>query len=437
MTATYEVIATGDLVPSPRNARTHDRKQIRQIAASIEQFGFSNPVLIDEANVLIAGHGRLAAAQVLGLKEVPAIRITHLSDAQKRALRIADNRIAEKAGWNMEILASELADLSSMELDFDLEVTGFEVGEIDIMIGSAGGQEGLEPETAPLPDPDLPQVARAGDLWLLRKHRVLCGNARNADDYATLMGDDLAHMVFADPPYNVPINGHVCGNGQVQHREFVEASGEMTSVEFVSFLRQAATLSARYSQDNATSYWCIDWRHLPELHAACTGVFAKWINLCVWCKTNAGMGGLYRSQHELICVFGKSERGHRNNIQLGKCGRNRSNVWTYAGVNTFRPGRMEELRAHPTAKPVAMIQDAILDVTKPGETVLDPFLGAGATLIAAEIARRVAYGMEIDPLYVDVVLRRWREATGQEPVRALDGQTLASLETAVSKETGQ
>lgn len=437
MYAAIEQIAPGDLNPDPRNARTHDTKQIRQIATSINRFGFCNPVLIDEGNMLIAGHGRLEAARQLGLETVPVIRITHLSSAEKRALRLADNKIAENAGWDMQLLAAELADLSELELDFDVELTGFEIGEIDLIIGQWEVDVGHEPEVAPCPDPDLPRVSRAGDLWLLGKHRLLCGNARSADDYVTLMDGRQAGMGFTDPPYNVPISGHVCGHGRVQHREFAEACGEMSSEAFTDFLAEAFGLGAKHSRDEAVWFGCIDWRHLPEMHGAGLQVFDAWLNLCVWAKTNGGMGSLYRSQHELVCVFRKGRARHRNNVQLGKHGRNRSNLWTYPGVNTFRPGRMEELRAHPTAKPVAMVKDAILDVSKRGDIVLDPFMGGGATLIAAEQAGRLAYGLEIDPLYVDVILRRWRAETGRDPVRASDGCSLASLEQNLQQEAGQ
>lgn len=421
-------IATGDLIPSPRNARTHDRQQVRQIAASIRQFGFTNPVLVDEGNSLIAGHGRLEAAKQIGLEQVPAIRITHLSAAEKRALRLADNKIAANAGWDLEILAAELADLSTMELEFDIGVTGFEVAEIDLIIGDHGGRGEDEPEIAPLPDRSRPAICRRGDLWLLENHRVVCGDARSAADYETLMAGETAAMGFTDPPYNVKINGHVCGKRQVRHREFAEASGEMTSAEFETFLAESLGLGAKYSRDGAVWFTCMDWRHIPEIHRAGTRAFDAWLNLCIWAKTNGGMGSLYRSQHELVFVFRKGCDQHRNNVQLGRYGRNRTNVWTYPGVNTFRAGRMEELEAHPTAKPVAMIRDAILDVTKRGDVVLDPFMGGGATLIAAEQSGRAARGMEIDPGYVDVILRRWRTETGKEPIRACDNRTFASLE---------
>ena len=423
----YELIATDCLHPNPRNARTHDQRQIQQIVESIQAFGFTNPLLIDEAGGIIAGHGRLEAAKKLGLAEVPAIRLTHLSDPEKRALMLADNKIALNAGWDMELLASELADLSEMDLAFDLEITGFEVPEIDLIIEGAREQT-LPEEVVPEPDAAHPPICQPGDLWLLGQHRVLCGDARNGDDYDRLMNGAQAHVGFTDSPYNVPISGHVRGSGKVQHREFAEASGEMSEDAFEGFLRDTLTYCADHSLEGAVWFACMDWRHMGEIRSAGLSAFDDWLNMCVWAKTNGGMGSLYRSQHELVFVFRKGRASHRNNVQLGRFGRNRTNLWTYAGVNTFRKGRMEELQAHPTAKPVEMVKDAILDVSKRGEIVLDPFLGSGSTLIAAERCGRIAYGLEIDPAYVDVILRRWRDETGQEPLRATDKASLASLE---------
>jgi DNA modification methylase len=416
--------------PNPQNARTHNKRQLKQIATSIKAFGFTNPVLIDERDILIAGHGRLEAAKTLGVAQIPAIRITHLSALEKRALMLADNKIALNAGWNNELLASELADLSTLELSFDVQLTGFEIGEIDLIIGDADNGDTHEAETAPEPDPNAPILTQPGDLWILGDHKVLCGDARNPKELETLMGDEQADVGFTDPPYNVKINGHVSGAGKVQHREFVEASGEMTSEEFTSFLTDALKLAAKHSRSGAVWFACMDWRHMGEVLGAGEAAFDAFLNMCVWTKTNGGMGSLYRSQHELVFVFRKGGTTHRNNVQLGRFGRNRTNVWKYAGVNTFREGRMEELIAHPTAKPVAMIKDALLDVSKRGDIVLDPFLGGGATLIAAQRSGRQARGLEIDPAYVDVILRRWRTETGQEPARQRDGCTLKQLEVA-------
>lgn len=423
-----EHLSVEALRPSPFNARTHSRRQLRQIARSIEAFGFTSPVLIDEDAVLIAGHGRLEAARSLGLKAIPAIRIEGLSAAKRRALMLADNKIALGAAWDPGTLAAELADLSSMSLDFDLEATGFDIAEIDLVIGEGEGGNDEKIEVSPQPDADAIPISQRGDTWKLGAHRLSCGDARDPAVYAELMGASVADAVFTDAPYNVAINGHVSGNGRIRHREFAQASGEMSDSEFRAFLDETLGLAARHCRDGAVAFSCIDWRHVTEMAAAGLCGFGTVLNLCVWAKTNAGMGSLYRSQHELIFVFRKGAAPHRNNIQLGRYRRHRSNVWTYPGVNTFRAGRDEELTSHPTPKPVAMVRDALLDITAPGEIVLDPFMGAGATLIAAECCRRTARGIEIDPLYVDVILRRWRKETGEEPVRTSDGRTLAQLE---------
>ncbi len=423
-----EFVSVDTIIPNPRNARTHSKRQLKQIASSIKAFGFTNPVLIDEQDMLIAGHGRLEAAKTLGVDQIPSIRITHLSDAEKRALMLADNKIALNAGWDSELLAHELADLSEIELSFDIELTGFEIGEIDLIIGDLDDGTKEQAETAPEPNPDAPVITRRGDLWQLGDHKILCGDARNPDDMSRLMGEENADVGFTDPPYNVKINGHVSGAGKIRHREFSEASGEMTSEAFTTFLSEALNLGATYSRPGAVWFACMDWRHISEMHKAGQVAFDAFLNLCVWTKTNGGMGSLYRSQHELVFVFRTGGNTHRNNVQLGRFGRNRTNVWRYAGVNTFREGRMDELRAHPTAKPVAMIKDALLDVSKRGDIVLDPFMGGGATLIAAEVSGRWARGLEIDPAYVDVILRRWRLEAGREPVRLSDGKTLIQLE---------
>ncbi|MGJ5621382.1 site-specific DNA-methyltransferase [Sulfitobacter sp. MF3-043] len=434
LTISYRPVS--EVAVNRRNARTHDKRQLKQIKDSIEAFGFTNPLLIDEAAVLIAGHARLSAAKALGLGSVPVIVLAHLDDARKRALMLADNKIALNAGWDMDLLANELADLSSMDLEFNLELTGFEVADIDIIIDSASDRSSNEVELAPVPDENTPVVTRRGDLWHLGKHRVLCGDARSPDDFALLVEQQKADVVFTDPPYNVPIAGHVSGKGRARHREFHEASGEMTRSGFTAFLDEVLANTSQSCRNGSISFVCMDWRHMGELLEAGQRSFDAYLNLCVWAKTNGGMGSLYRSQHELVFVFRKGKVQHRNNVQLGRFGRNRTNVWTYAGVNTFREGRMEELSAHPTAKPVAMVRDAVLDVSKRGEIVLDPFLGGGTTLMAAEQSGRVAYALEIDPAYVDVALRRWRTETGEEPRRASDNRTLASLEAEKLEEVG-
>jgi DNA modification methylase len=417
------------LTPHASNPRVHSPKQIRQIAESIKEFGFSNPILTDSNGGVIAGHGRLEAAKLLGLEMVPTIPLAELSEAQKRAYILADNRIAEKAGWDQELLALELKYIADLDVEFDLRVTGFETAEIDLLINplnsATGEQDGDEFHDV---DRAQPTVSQLGDLWRLDEHRLLCGDATESSSFAQLLDGRRAQMVFTDPPYNVPISGNVCGLGNVQHRDFVMASGEMTEAYFSGFLEKNFRLLVQNSKEGSIHFICMDWRHVYELVTAGRNVYTELKALCVWNKTNGGMGAFYRSKHELIFVFKNGSAAHVNNVQLGRFGRNRTNVWDYAGVNTFREGRLEDLAAHPTVKPVSMIADAILDCSKRGAIVLDCFGGSGTTLIAAEKTGRRAAVMEIDGAYVDVAIRRYEKATGKRAMHAASGMTFADVE---------
>jgi len=417
------------LHPSSHNARTHSRRQIRQIADSLQEFGYTNPVLVDRNNTIIAGHGRVEAAKLLGMTKVPTIQLDHLTEDQVRAYVIADNKLAENAGWDKEILAIELEYLMTLEgTDFDVAVTGFEVPEIDLILDEFRGQSQPEDNFLPI-DPGGKAVSKPGDLWLLGKHRILCGNALHEASYRELMGSKRASAVFSDPPYNVRIDGHATGNGATRHREFAMASGEMSEVEFASFLNSSLRLLAKYSTASSIHYLCIDWRHFDELLAAGRQNYDAFLNLCVWVKDNGGMGSFYRSQHELVLVFGKG-KSHRNNVQLGQFGRNRTNVWKYPGIHSLskESGEGNLLELHPTVKPVAMVADAILDCTARGEIVLDAFLGSGTTLIAAERVGRFCHGLEIDPHYVDVAIRRWQKYTGGCALHAVTGKRFGEIE---------
>ncbi len=417
------------LKPHASNARTHSPKQIRQVAESIKKFGFTNPILTDPNGGVIAGHARVKAAQLLGIEMVPTIPLADLNEAQKRAYILADNRLAENAGWDLELLALELQYVAELDLDLDLTVTGFETAEIDLLINplnSAGGEPAAD-EFSEV-EPAQPTVSRPGDLWVLGEHRLLCGDATESGSFAQLLEGRRAQMVFTDPPYNVPISGHACGLGNVQHRDFVMASGEMTEEQFVGFLEKNFRLLVQNSKDGSIHFICMDWRHIYELATAGRNVYGELKALCVWNKTNGGMGAFYRSKHELIFVFKNGTAAHINNIELGRFGRNRTNVWDYAGINTFREGRLEDLAAHPTVKPVAMIADAILDCSKRGAIVLDCFGGSGTTLIAAEKTGRRAAVMEIDGAYVDVAIRRYEKATGKRAKHAASGMTLVEVE---------
>ncbi len=410
------------LKPDPRNARVHDKKQVRQIASSIESFGFNVPILIDGGNHVVAGHGRILAAKLLGLAEVPTVRLDHLTGAQRRAFATADNRLTEIASWDDRLLGETLQELASVDLDFALEATGFDAGEIDLRI-EALPQNEREPAERPIPAVPGPAVTRTGDLWLLGRHKVLCGDALDAEAYRTLLGSETAVTGFTAPPCNVPVNGHVSGLGQTRHREFPMAAGEMDSAAFTKFLETSLRHMAAFSRSGAVHYVCMDWRHAAELLIASRAAGFDMLNLCVWTKPNAGMGSFYRSQHELVFVFKAGSGRHQNNVQLGRQGRNRTNVWAYAAGPAFgRAGEEGHLAAlHPTVKPVAMVADAILDSSRRGDIVLDSFLGSGTTLMAAERTGRQCRGLELDPLYVDVIVRRWQAYTGAAARHAVTG----------------
>jgi DNA modification methylase len=409
------------LAPNPRNARTHSKRQIRQIAASIKAFGFTNPVLIDRQNRIIAGHGRVEAAKLLGIEQIPTILLENMTEDQIRAYILADNRLAEMAGWDKSILAIELQYLISID-EIDVTITGFEIPVIDQILVEARDEQDIE-DVVEI-DETAQAVTQTSDLWKLGKHRVLCGNALQESSFAELMGPRRANIAFADPPYNVRIDQNVCGKGAIHHREFPMATGEMSEAEFIAFLTAALGLLARYSTSASVHFICMCWRHMHELLAAGNQIYDEFLNLCVWVKNNGGMGSLYRSRHELVFVFRNGKGSHRNNVMLGQYKRNRTNVWEYPGINTFaRQGDEGNLLAlHPTVKPVALVADALLDCSARGNIVLDSFLGSGTTLIAAERVGRVCYGIEIDPLYVDVAIRRWQRHTGDRAIHAASGK---------------
>ena len=418
--------AVRDLKVNRRNARSHSDRQIQQIVASMREFGWLVPIVIDEEDTVLAGHGRLRAAPLLNIETVPTIQVKHLTPERKRAFMLADNRLAELAEWDKELLTIELNELSGLEIDFDFEVTGFETKDLDRLEGAAVAKP-AKAEVVPELDRDHPPVSSPGDLWKLDSHLLLCGNALEEASYARLMGEERAQMVFADPPYNVKIDGHVCGLGSVHHQPFEMAAGEMSASEFVRFLATAMGLMARYSVDGAIHDICMDWRHMGEVLAAAEGIYGEQKNLCVWNKTNAGMGAFYRSKHELVFVFKVGTASHINNFGLGGGGRYRTNVWDYAGVNTFKPGRMDELRMHPTCKPLPMVIDALKDCSTRKGIVLDPFVGSGTTLLAAEKAGRIGRCIELDPYYVDAAIGRWQTLTGKLAVHIESGLSFNEL----------
>ena len=415
--------STASLTPYAGNPRTHSQKQIRQIAESLRKFGWTSPLLTGADGTVIAGHGRLEAAKLLGMSTVPTICLSGLTPTEQRAYLIADNRLAEAAGWDKQLLAIEFSALISE--DFDLELTGFDTIEIDGLLSMGGELE--QGEELELPAEDQLPVSRRGDLWINGGHRILCGDARDPLSYERLLGDERAQMVFTDPPYNVRIARNVSGLGKVKHREFEMGSGEMSSDQFkLDLLQPSFRQISAFSSRGAIAFVCMDWRHIREVLDAADGVFPELKNLIPWVKTNAGMGTFYRSQHELIFAFKISKGEHINNFGLGEKGRHRSNVWTYAGVNTFRRGRMEELTSHPTVKPLKMVADAILDCSKSYGIILDPFLGSGTTVVAAASVGRRGAGIELDPVFVDLCIRRLEQQTGK-PTRLETGETFAEI----------
>jgi DNA modification methylase len=401
--------AVGDLIPDPWNARTHPKRQIDQIKASIDAFGFTNPILSDPEGHIIAGHGRLQAARAMGLAEVPVIHLSGLSETQKRALRIADNKIALNAGWDMEILRVELGELGSLDVTIDLSLTGFSTGEIDVILNSAD-----DPDDEVIPPVRTTPRSKPGDIWILGDHRVGCGDGRDAEFLQRVIGEGArVDAAFLDPPYNVRISGHAVAAGS--HREFAMASGEMSEAEFRSFLTNTLGAAATVSRNGAVHFVCMDWRHMDDVSIVGRTIYGERLNLCIWNKSNAGMGSLYRSKHELVFVYRVGTAPHLNTVELGRHGRNRTNVWDYASVNSMRGSRREDLALHPTVKPTGLVADAIQDVTKRGDLVLDLFLGSGTTLMAAERTGRRFRGLDIDPSYVDVAIERWSARTGLQP----------------------
>lgn len=420
------------LRPAARLVRTHSKKQIALLAKSIAEFGWTVPILIDDTGQILAGHARVAAAKSLGHTSVPTICLSSLSEVQKRAYVIADNRLAELAGWDRELLLLEFKEMAA--LDIDLTSTAFSTAEIDLVIEGEADWEPADEVT--VPSPGLAAVSRPGGLWLLGRHRLLCGDSLAKASYETVLANEKAEMVFTDPPYNVRVDGHVSGLGNVQHREFAMASGEMTRAEFTAFLTKVFGEIAVVCVDGAIVFACMDWRHVGEIEEAGRAAFSELKNICVWVKDNAGMGTLYRSQHEFVFAFKAGTASHVNNVELGRYGRSRSNVWNYRGVNTFKTGRMDELTLHPTVKPVALIVDTMRDCSKRGDLVLDPFSGSGSTIIAGEqVGRRVA-AIEIDPLYCDAAVRRWQKQTGKDAIDAATERTFDDIAADKESEAG-
>ena len=420
-------VAIDALILNPKNARKHSDEQIRRLESCIRTHGFLVPLLIDDSRNVVLGHGRLLAARKAGMTEVPTLIVSGLTATQVRTFAIAENRLSDLASWDNDMLRLEMRDL--LDLEVNIEDTAFSTGKVDILLDGAGHQGSADDDVVPALAPGEP-VTRKGDLWLLGPHRLMCGDATNAADYERLLENLKANVVFTDPPYNVPIDGHVGGLGKIKHREFAMASGEMSSEQFTRFLTTVFALLARHSRRGSIHFICMDWRHLREVLAAGHEVYSDFKNLCVWNKDNAGMGSLYRSKHELVLVFQNGAGRFQNNVSLGATGRYRTNVWDYPGINTLRNGRMDELAMHPTVKPLALVADAIRDCSRRNDLILDPFAGSGTTILAARRTGRVAAAMEIDPGYVDVAIQRWENATNTPATLVGSAETFVDVRAA-------
>lgn len=409
------------LSPYPGNARKHSDKQIKMLMASIQEFGFNQPILVDEKLIVLAGHGRLEAARQLGLITVPTIKITGLSNQKKQAYVIADNKIAEQSEWDIQKLSAQFEEL--LKCEFEIELTGFSTAEIDNLLDPVAITENHDADDLQTSDLNVPAISKLGDHWILGRHHLYCGSALEHESYSRLMGDKSAQMIFTDPPYNVLIDGHARGKGKSKHENFIMASGEMSSKEFTQFLSSAMKCMHEFSHDGSIHYICMDWRHMDEMSKASQPIYGPLKQLIVWNKDNGGMGAYYRNKHELIFIYKKGKAPHINNFGLGEKGRYRTNVWDYPGVNTMKKGRKEELSMHPTVKPVSLVADAIRDCSHRKGIILDPFCGSGTTIMAAERTGRTAYCLELDPKYVDVAIHRFMRIHNKPVILAKNGKT--------------
>ena len=364
---TVEMLAIGMIKPYSKNPRVHNAKQIEKIKNSIMQFGFTAPILVDKENNIVAGHARYEAMKMLNAVQIPTIQLENLTPEQIKAYRIADNRLAEDAQWDSDILKIEFKEL--LELDFDITDTGFEIPEIDSLtielIGDENKQE-EDKEVYSLLD-SIPQKVKKNDLWILGEHKIFCGDTLDPDSFKCLLMTEKAEIIVTDPPYNVKIKGHVCGNGKIQHTDFKMASGELTESEFMDFTQKFMENLRESSTDGSLHYIFIDCRGLKTFLTA-GEQYDELKNICVWDKTTGGMGSLYRSQHEFVCVFKNGKNPHINNIQLGHNGRYRTNVWSVKGMNVQNKQAQELFKLHPTVKPVGLLSDIYL--TPPHQEVL-------------------------------------------------------------------
>ncbi len=425
-----ETISIENLNRYSNHTRIHSKEKIAKLAKLISKYGFIIPILIDsEKKEIITGHARIQAAQELNLQNVPAIMISHLTKAQIKAFRIADNKITEGSEWDVNALRLEFLELQ--DLNFDLSLTAFELPEIDLIVLD---DDNADDDCDEIPEVTDNPIVKPGDMFQLGNHRIACIDCRNEDDVLNLTQGEEIDLVITDPPYNVKINGHVLTHTK-SHSEFAMASGEMSKAEFTEFLTSVFKVFANIGKPGSLHYHFIDHKHIEEMLEAGSSAYDDRLNICVWNKTNAGMGSFYRSQHEFCCLFKKGQTSHTNNVQLGKFGRNRTNVWTYPGMNTFSENRDELLSSHPTVKNMQMIADMILDASNTGEIVFDGFLGSGTTLIAAEKTGRIFMGTEIEPKYIETTIARFQAMSDKPVIHLATGLTFEELKQQRTNQT--
>lgn len=398
-----------------RNVKIHTKQQVAKLVQSMKTFGVVTPILVDKEYEVIAGHGRLEALKELGYSKVPILKLEHLTEAQVKAYRLADNRIAEDAEYDKQLLKIELEELSLSD-EFVITDTGFNIAEVDEIIIDDYTTEQSEPDKADDINNliDIPAKVKYGDIWLLGNHKILCGNALMPESYANLLKGEKANLILTDAPYNVKINGHVGGKGKTKHKEFAMASGEMSDLEFEKFTKGFMNNLKDFSTDGSLHYLFIDWRSLKIFLNAGIEYYSCLKNICIWNKLRGGMGSFYRSQYEAVCIFKNGTAPHVNNVELGKNGRNRTNVWNHRGVNITNPKSLELLKLHPTVKPIGLLHEILLDASCVGDMVLDCFGGSGSTLLACERAKRKARLIEIEPHYCDITIARWEHLTGKK-----------------------
>lgn len=414
-----EIVATDEIKIVKGNPNKHTNEHIDEISKNISQFGLMVPILKNKNNELITGEGRYLALKELGCSYIASLTIENLSAEILRAYRIADNQLTRSTEFDYSVLNQEFKFLYDYKiLGTDLGFSALQIDKIyNYQIESPKQTPSKEPEEVlELKDADIPERVKAGDLWRAGDSFILCANSLKTDSFKYLMQGELAKLVLTDSPYNVPVSGHICGNGKIKHQEFKMASGEMSDEEFEkNFVTPYMGNCIKYSQNGSLHYHFIDWRGLRIFLNVGYKLYSDLKNICVWAKSNGGgMGSLYRSQHEMVCVFKNGDAPHINNVELGKNGRNRTNVWEYPGIRANTPESLELLRLHPTVKPTALLYDILLDVTNQNDIVLDCFGGSGSTLIAAYRSRRRARIIEISPHYCDVILWRWEKESGKK-----------------------